>query len=446
MMEFIISIICIFLTLVLILFYDRRKITTIQVIIIAWCLQAYSIFGPTLTPLFFVSIYISLKEFFWLINNKAKINTSIFLFFLLPTLSGIIFMISYIFLDYIFEVPNSYLTVTNFVYFYLKFYIPFFLVGSRVFRESETSSDIVNFISKIALFSACVGIVQLFVVLFINNQELHKIIGLKEYYYSLKGIRLIRINAFLAEPKEFAGLLGISLPIFLSKRNWKKLIICIITGFLSLSNTFLACLIIYFLFLIFNRIFKKIWQKTAITIFMLILFFNIISMAKKWIIDEYSNVKEIYIVNLVFDRAINRYRDHQFAGKEFIGIPFQADLEAPFISYFKEYPWLFFVGHGPGNSNLVPNEYFWGTWAYGSRKNGKRRWHINMGWFYLIFQTGLLTTIIYFILLSNIKSKNNFINNYYSFLLSVFFVCRVDYFIMIFFSKMKSEKINKSSN
>lgn len=441
----ILSIVCILITLALITCYELRKLSFWQTLMIAWISSSYFFFSPTLNSFFIVGSLYGLIELFYIVQNKKKYRIGIWMLLLLPAASCVLFWLIVIFDLVEFEVVSNSQILTNSVYFMLKLYLPYFLIAHRVYRELDTSqySEVVLFFRRLLIFSAWIGLFQLIIFTISQNSILTELVGLKERYaYDLGPIRSIRINAFLAEPKELATLMGLGIALFI-KREKLVCILFFLVGVLTLSNTFFAIVLLLGVFWCVAGL-MGIPKLSGVPIVSIFIFFFIFFISEQLILSldkRQLNNKMPLVSTLVINRLIDRYDERNpFAGKMLFGFPLQADLEAPIHSFIEDNPLLFFTGLGAGNTTLIPNEYFRGTWAFSKRESGDRRWHANMGWLYWLYQFGIPGVIlVYFQLAKRIRGDGS-TSKALAFLLTIFIVTRVELLIAIAIALNKKEE------
>jgi len=433
----VLAIICLIIVAVLLISYTAGRLSFVEVVFLAWSTSTYYILGITINPLFIISSVFGVIEIIYIIGNRVKFSYLTWFVICLPFISSVFFWITFLLGLVEYEIVSQGEIFTNSLYFFLKFYLPFFLIGHRIYREASEwdLESTAQFFKKIVLASAIVGLLQLCLYGLFTSEILAEIIGLKiRYRYNLLGLKLIRINAFLGEPKELALLMGIGVALFWKRRSYRYLILCTVVGILTLSNTFLAISLLFVIhgLIVGLGIRYKIWLVPTLSV---IIFFSLFFFSQKLIlsIDRKTINQNMPVVSaLIVNRMIDRYDDkNPFAGKMLFGFPLQADLEAPIQSFFEDNPILFTTGFGSGNTTMIPNKYFKGTWAYDKRDSGARRWHANMGWLYWVYQIGFFGTVLIYFFLSTRPADFGRFSLAFTFLLTIFIVTRVELFIVV---------------
>ncbi len=422
----------------LLLLYYLKIINTFQIVVISWITSTYYLpLGTTINVYFFVSQWIILTELIYWLTVNGRIRWNTLLLMLTPLLGSAFFFLTYLISPERFEILNPFQMVTNPIYFYLKTWLPLFFIGSKIYRESKTVEywdSCLMFLKKILFFSCSVAVFQLLVFHLVDGSGIVDFIGIHgQYRYQLGPLKLVRINGLFIEPKEFAILTGLGAIILFEERKYKSSILTSVIGLLTLSNTFAAIVLIYFFFRVTSALFKSFRSKVLVTLTLTICFFVVVSQARIFFLNNYDQFRKLDLVRIVFERAVNRYQEGNDMVEEFMGLPMQADMEGPFIRYFNEYPLFFSTGFGPGNSTFIPNEYFRGTWAFKARGEGNRRWHVNMGWFFWIFEIGLIGTVLVFTLVaSQVNVVNSTQSSFLALLICILFICRIELLVAAF--------------
>jgi hypothetical protein len=461
--EIILSSTALFITLTIISCYNLHKINAIESFILGFCSQAFYIeyIGPTISTLLLLAMYFAFDDILLIVKNhfSFRIKLSHLLLISLPIASFLICFNYYIFDDCIFQNKLDASYAKYFITYYLKNYLIFFVIGWRVSRElSKYDFDrCLDFLERIAIASCFIAIFQLIFHAFFGYTSpviptsqggkgyiLDLIIGLKSYSYTLNDIPLTRPNAFFFEPKELAGFLAIMIPYILHRKNYHKALFAVFVGVLTISSTFYIVLIIAAINFVLLNHFRYLRTIILMNIFILISFAFIISNTAELILDNYGTYSDKLIYKLLLERSVTRLDTSrgmvlQDDRKDFYGIPLQRDLELPVVNFMRDYPVVFFLGYGPGNARLVPNEYFLGTPSYEQRVEGKHLGHMNMGWLYYVSEMGILFFVVYFMVitklnLSGIKLK------YYAYIVSSLFVYRVDILLVILYVIVSNTK------
>lgn len=440
----VLGLICLIIVVILILCHEIGKLSFTEVVLLSWTFSTFYIGGLTINPFFIIGLMYGFLELFYIIQKKRIIPFEAWIIISMPFLTSILFWISLLFGIVEYEILSSPEIFINPFYFFIKFYLPLLLVGHRVYRLTDLDSlnDLFKFFERIVLFSACVGIFQIVVFLFVQNEFFIEIIGLKlRYHYRFGEVNLIRINAFLYEPKELAVLMSLGTIHFFNKSKRYQWMLCLLVGILTLSNSFAGILLLAIVYWIIRKFIKNYSMRPVVVFFA---FFSIFFFTQSVIlsIDKGRMSREYPIFyEFVLKRALVRYDENNpFVGKMFFGFPLQADLEGPIMSYFEEEPQLFLTGFGAGNSTFIPNKYFYGTWAFAKRETGARRWNVNMGWFFWIFQYGIVLFGFIYYYSFRTKSVNPNLNEILALLFSIFILARVEIFIVIILAMIMAER------
>lgn len=430
------DIICFIFTIILVYLYQVDKKSLVEIIIFSFGLTSFHLsIGPTLNPFFFFSVYILFLEFNFILKNSIMLNKNKIFFIFLPIISIFIFYIQFIFNNY-FEIneEENFDVITNGLYFYIKYYIPLLAIANRLYREYnyKTKLEFYSAIRFVALASSFIAILQLIVHMLIPGSVIETYLGMdiERYNYTFSNINFKRVNAFFYEPKYLAVFLSLSMPILLKEKEYLLVLLVIIVTLFTLSNIFFAIILsIIFTFLsslLSNRI------RVVITL-SLILLFGFFNFSKQILIFTYSNnyIKENLVLNLMLNRAVQRYNaDNVNSATIFLGLPLQGDLEGPILNFFKDHLEYVITGYGPGNGNFVPNRYYINTTAYKDRVKDKINTHVDMGWFYWVFELGIIISMIYFFLITNVSIKNRFDIYYYSLLIISLMFFRIEILVI----------------
>lgn len=422
--------------------YRRGKLNVIQSIIIGIATETFVMWsiGHTITSRFFIVYYFFLSEFFYLLRNYKQIHLK-FIYFI-PLLSGLIVILFNSSALKLFEsdIPGF---LSSPIYFYVKHFLPFVLVANKIRRES-TYVDIdrtFEFIIKVATYSCYLALVQLaFHIVFHHEFIEEAFLGVRNYNtykYEMGNLHLLRMNALFYEPKGFSAFLAIAIPISIFKYKRHKLaLFYFIIAVLTVSQTFFAILFCLTLtFFIFKKI-KTVLGRFVISLLGLIGIFLCISAFQSYIFDGYLDGGDDVVTKIVMERAAKRF-DISSVGIEnnFWGIPLQPELELPVINFMKDNPSYILTGHGPSNNMYIPVDYYAHTENYEPRLKRSIRGGIDMGWFHLTFEFGIIGSLLFMLFFTNIKPANKFKSCFYTFLLLAFFfhAFTIEWILVIFY-------------
>jgi len=452
--EYFISFLCIIISICILILYISKKINIVECIIYAFVTQAYSIaqIGPTITTFYLVQTIIAFLELCYLFKNRDnfKIKKIFILLFLLPIISYL-----FCFVDFFFKIRNHFyilgspksLFLTG-PFFYIKTYIPFFLLISRLSREIRFCkfSFFFEILHKVALLSCIVGIFQYVLNLSTSNIDLKAIFGLKAAYQS-DSLEKIRISAFFQEPKHFSAFLALVIPYCGYKKKYLNVALFLLIGILTISQTFYICLICFFISFF---LFKKIQNVRLVIVYSLsILLFltSLISLLKNDLIKNVYKYQDSFIYALIIERAINRYDiDDVSENNELLGLPLQVDLERPVVNFLKDNGYLFIMGYGPGNGKFIPPNYFESNkmnYRYYKQLEENAPVHMNMRWIYVMAEFGVIFFCIFFWRLTSVKFYDNFSTHYYAYFWLIFFFNEIDILLIIFYFLFFTQRVKQ---
>ncbi|HZY39328.1 MAG TPA: hypothetical protein VFE53_21880 [Mucilaginibacter sp.] len=260
-----------------------------------------------------------------------------------------------------------------------------------------------------------------------------------------------RVSAFFVEPKFLASFLVVSFPLFLREKKIVPIIIVLVVGALTASQTFIVgVLITVILFFIIKRI-QNIRLNIILGMFIIIAAFYSISLLKVVVFNFYLAHSDNYIVNLVVSRAIDRYDVNSDApvSADLLGIPLQKDSDLPVALFFASRPLLYLSGYGLKNGGFVPPKYYIYN-EEGFKKVGSLTYNIDLRWFYFITEFGLITFLLwlfYFTARFDPSVISAFQRKYYAFLIVFLFFNGVELIIILLYSiYMGSCYYNKVKN
>jgi hypothetical protein len=437
------ALITVVISIVLLNQYRKKKITIIQLLIWSFSFQAYSIIqiGATITPFFIITFLLSVHKTLFRFKDYIlrKYSFKFYLLIILPFISSIFSFILYFSGNSNLVNPKSdlYFLVRPLV-FYFKNFIPLFIISKVILDSATDYKEILVEIKRIAIFSCYFSLVQITVYAISHDIFILELLGGKKRYLTQlpNGIEFIRVNALFIEPKNLGAFLGLALPLFWKDKNYLKMIVAVIIGLLTISQTFILFLLISIVvFGLVNRL-KNLRSKVLTSISVIFLFFYSISLLKQWIVDNTLDNRESIAFEIILKRALNRY-DTNFEQDEaeFLGMPIQKDLEYPVVQFMKDFPYLLFTGYGIGNSNFIPPQYFYGQWNYDLHLEGIHANHMNLRWYFYISEFGILIFIYFFIFFTKIKGKT-YGHKYYSFILVTLFFSEMELFLIIFYQHL----------
>jgi len=448
------------LTLIIVIFlvyqYLKANHLIVNLLFIAFALRYFSVplIGPTIDVLYLFSLAITCMEIVSFLSGRIKVSRSKLILFCLPFFLFIIFL-----WVYALQV-NHYLTSLNpfFWYFktsanYVKGFLPYFMVGIAVKRQSAQIDLNATFrtILKIATLSAIVSLIQIAVfVVFYQYPLLLELVGLNggyNYQYSIGSLNLVRVQAFFYEPKSLAAFLGFSIPIAFFLKMQKKVILLMVAGFLTISQTFFVIFLAAFILFVLLKKVANNRSSIICGITIIIAFFFTISSLKNYLLENYASQEETIAYKIFLDRAMQRYSlDDLEEDRELLGIPLQPDIELPAVNFLKDNAIFTLTGFGPGNYNTIPFKYFTSQWNIDAIEKGTFKGHFDMGWIYLIAEFGVPFFLILFFCLTSIEN-GGFPGKFYSFLWLVFFFHRIDLLLVAFFCLLfYKTKINEDIN
>lgn len=431
------------ISVALLTLYKKKKLNIVQVILISYATQGYSLsyVGPTITSFFLISFYFLFEVLISIICKPIIIKKKYLLLMVLPAFSSVWAIGVYLFSENSFYyIPtSSFFFFTKPIFFYIKNFLPFFTLAYKFYQDRDIVSveDIYTTIKIISIYSCFWALLQLGICMITNSPFLLELIGNKPVYMSPlpNGLPFARVSALFMEPKYLAAFLGLSLPLFLFSKDFKNSILVFGVGVLTMSQTFtIECLIALIVFVILKNI-NRVRSIIIITISGLVLFFVTLSGLKDIIIQLALEYKDNIVFTLLTKRIVGRY-DGSLLGlpkAEILGLPFQRDLELPVVLFLIDHPAVVFTGYGPGNSNFLPPEYFEDLpWIYEKQLSGTRANHMNMRWVFFVSEFGLIIFIFFFWILTSIRTTK-FTILFYSYLWLCLFFNEVEIFIIMFY-------------
>jgi hypothetical protein len=452
--DYIRTVVCLVAVLVLVYKYLKANESIVVLLFAAFALRYFSIpiVGPTIDVLYLFSLSVTCFELVSFLSNRTKVSASKLALFVLP----IAFFFAYLFV-YEFQ-NNQYLGKFNRLFWYtkttlnyFKTFLPYFLVGMAVKRQINKIrfEKVYRSIYRIAKISCWIALVQLlcFIVLY-NHSALLAIIGLKgghDYQYNAGLINLVRLQAFFYEPKSLAAFLGLATPVAIHVGNKKSVLLFLVVGFLTLSQTFIVILLAALIVFLLLRKINTVRSTIVCSITIIVGFFFSISTLKNYLLENYATQEETIAYKIFLDRAFQRYTlDDLDENRELFGIPLQPDIELPAVNFLRDNKIFFLTGFGPGNYNLIPFKYFISQWNITAIEEGNFKGHFDMGWLYLVAEFGVFFFCIVFISLTKTKARG-FDAKFYAFLWLIFFFHRIDFLLIAFFCLLFYKNLNREN-
>lgn len=419
----------------------KRKITALETVMYAFSTEAYTmlIVGPTFTATFFVSLFFMLEQGHQLVRGKMQIQSKYLLLLALPLLSNIvIFMIIQFYKDP-FYYPQGKMSAFYMrpVYFYIKTYLPLFAIASKIVQEKESLSFELfsDTMKKIARNSFIIAVIQIGCQYIFKSVLLGEMLGLQSRYMleQASSFFTLRVQALFGEPKVFSAFLSLCVPLFMKDRQYKMAGLAIVFGILTASQTFwinlLAAVIIFWAV---GSIYSA-RLKIAGALGIIIGLFLLVNSSKDYFIKLYAKNQHNAFYQLVFKRSVYRY-DNEIWQKDNVvmGMPLQRDMELPVVDFLKDQPYLLLSGYGAGNSTFIPAQYFFGQMNYENRLNGIGGHNLNMRWFYICVEFGVLSLLCFFYILTQTRPNTpKFQSSYLAFIWVCFFFSQIDLFLII---------------
>lgn len=454
--EFVGTVIILIITFCVIYNYRKGRLSVIQSIIIGVATETFAIWsiGPTITTRFFIVYYFFLSEFFFLLRNYKQIRLKFI--FLIPLISGLIVILFNSSGLELYESDTSGFLLSP-VYYYIKHFFPFVFVANKIRREStyEDIDKTFAFILKVATYSCYLALFQLaFHIVFHSEFVEETFLGVRSYNtykYQIGNLNFLRMNALFYEPKGFSAILAIAIPICIFKyRKYQQAIFYFIVAVLTVSQTFFAILFcLIFSFILFKEI-KTVLGKFVFSLLGLVGIFLCISAFKSYLFASYVEGGDDVMTKMVMERAAQRFDLGSVnSDNELLGIPLQPAMELPVVKFMKDHPGYILTGHGPSNNMYIPVDYYAETEDYDARLRREIRGGIDMGWFNLTFEFGIMGCLIFMLFLTNIRAANKFKSSFYTFLLLAFFFQAysiewliIVFYVLIYYHDRQDSKVN----
>ncbi|MFB6457185.1 hypothetical protein ACE38W_18075 [Chitinophaga sp. Hz27] len=424
----------------LLFLYYKKRINIVETFLYAFASEAYTMIsvGPTFTASFFVSAFIMVEQLHQLFTGRLYIRNSYLWLLLMPLILQVSVMMIAAFYKNPFEWSGS---GTSFylrpIYFYLKTYIPMFSIGSKIVQDRHSLSfeAFTNTMMRIAVFSCWIGVIQLFVLVIMKNQILGQLLGLQERYMvqQINGPLGIRIQAFFAEPKVFSAFMSITIPIFLHNRKYRYAIWAFVMATITSSQTFWTNILsAAIVFLLLSR-WPVVRMKILASLGIIVALFMFVAGMKDVMMKLYLKNRNQPIYQMLLQRSVDRY-DTKFWQQDnvYLGIPLQRDMELPVVNFLEDNPYLLVTGYGPGNSMFIPGSYFNGNLRYENRFEGVGGHNLNMRWFYVLAEYGLVgLSFIFWLVTRTRPGLSQFQKNYLAFIAVCFFFSQIDLFLLM---------------
>jgi hypothetical protein len=415
-------------------FYIRKKINIIELLLIGISTETFTAItlGPTFSASLFISYYILLTEFLFALKGKLAFQKKYLFLFFLPLISslGVFIMVAN---NDIFQYPTGRLSFyLKPVYFYIKNYLPVFAIGSAIFRERDelSFSNLKAIVQKIATFSLCIALLQIFVVYAFRVHEIGEIVGLQKRYLvqHQNDFFKLRLQALFKEPKKYSSFLALVIPIFWYEKKYFLALVSVVLASLTLSQTFwvnFLCMVILFLF--FAKV-KSFRIKIIGTLSLMIALFLMVDSSKDFFVNKYMENQDNFFYKLIASRAVERLDLNDLDNENSpLGIPLQKDLELPVYNFFCDHPQFLLFGYGPGNSPFINAEYFFHVSNYEARLKGVGANNMDMRWFFIFSEFGLIAFILYFVILTRVDKRiPAFQCNYFAFVWVCMFFSEID--------------------
>lgn len=436
---------CIFFTILLFWLYHKQQINAIELILYAFACSTFFIpfISDTITPLFFVTIYFSISEGIALVKSKTKFRISLLIILLLPILSSVTIALLLLFNVNVFDDTNPTIGRVFFdaVFFYGKYFLPLVFLGARVYRETKIhdAGYFFSTIRRVALLSCYIALFQLVLSTLTKDDFILRICGLRSAFVSYTAAgqeaATARLSAFFVEPKFLASFLVVSFPLFLKEKKKSSIILVLLVGLLTASQTFIVgILITVILFFLFKRVIK-IRLNIAVGLLTVMMAFYSISLLKGVLANFYLAHSDNYVVSLLLSRAIDRYDvdNTDAVSADFLGVPLQKDSDLPVALFFATKPLLFLSGYGIKNGGFVSPQYY----IYnedGFKKVGSLSYNLDLRWFYFVCEFGVIIFSVwlwYFTRKFDSTVISAFENKYYAFLIVFLFFNGVELIVIM---------------
>lgn len=446
--EIFVTIECGFLTIVLFWLYHSKKINAVELIFYAFGCSTFFVafISDTITPMFFVTTFFFISEAITLFRSGMKVKLSLLIIIFLPLLSSltVAFLIFAGFDIFDGYNPSVFRIFFDGCFFYLKYFFPFIFLGVRIYREARVhdAEYFFSIMKRVAIISCYIGLCQLVLSMLISNEIILRVVGLRPNYVSFtasgREADHARISAFFVEPKAFASYLVVTFPLFLRQKKLIPIMLVLVVGLLTGSQTFVVGIIVaVIVFFIIRRV-KNIRLNIALGLTIVIAAFLSIAALKQVLYDFYMAHSDNYVVNLVLARAIDRYdiNDESSVTTSFLGMPLEKDTELPVSLFFATKPLLYLSGYGPKNGGFVSPDYYIFN-EPGFKKVGSMSYSLDLRWYFFVSEFGI---IIFFVWLTYFTRRFDssvipfFENKYYAFLFVFLFFNAIELIIIMIYA------------
>ncbi|NML38527.1 hypothetical protein HHL17_15060 [Chitinophaga sp. G-6-1-13] len=420
--------------------YNRKRINILDLLLYAFASEAYTLMaiGPTFNASFFVALYLTINQIHQVFTGHLRIKPEYLLLLSLPLISHMLVMM----VAQLYKNPLSIEgSIAGYyfrpVYFYLKTYLPWLAIGSRILQERDTFSfeGMLRTMKKIALYSSAIGVIQLIVQVVLKNDTLGELLGLQQRYMveQINGPMGVRIQALFAEPKIYCAFMSLTIPAFLRDREYKSAAWVFLMAVQTASQTFwINMFAAAIVFVLVKRI-QLVRFKALASLGVIICVFLCIASAKDILMQYFLRNRNELISRVLLERSLSRYNTLYWQqDNQVLGIPLQRDMELPVVNFLKDHPYLLWTGYGPGNSPFIPGHYFSGLMQYMQHLEGVGGHNLNMRWFYILAEFGLPALVFFFWLLTrNDRRLPFFQRNYLAYVVVCFFFSQIDLFLLI---------------
>ncbi len=446
-------------SIIILLFYYRKKINIFEALLFGMATNGLALFsiGPTISTIYFITTAFFFDEALLYIRGRTKIKKPFLIILLLPLFSSIaVFFMAAIKPDLFFYPTGKFNFYLRPLYFYFKFYLPLFAIGSKIVKNKDSLNFAAFFdaVKKVCRWSIVIALLQIIAITIFHSTVIAQIMGSKIDYLGLgesADVTGFRVQAFFIEPKFFASFLAVGIPLFIKDKEYKTSLLCFILAILTQSKTFYINVICALLTLVLLRKLKNVRLKILGTLASIVVIFVGIASIQNIIIDSYLEHQDNVIYKLIADRAIARYNpsDNQNkANNMVLGMPLQADLELPIFTFFTDHVWLLPTGYGPGNSTFIDANYFFGQPNYERHLAGQGATAISMRWFFMVVEFGVIFFLVFFVMFTaKRKLLSNFESNYFAYIWICMFFSEIDIIFLIlillyYYTKKDSIKNN----
>lgn len=422
--------------------YYKGRISAMETIIYAFATEAYNMImiGPTLTATFFISLVFLTEQFHKLFTGRLRIKQRFLLLLVLPLLSSLaVFFVIQLFKNPFYYPPGKMGTFyMRPLYFYFKTYLPLIALGTKIMEEKNSMSldRFYTLMKRIAKVSMVLCVLQIISQLVFKSIPMGEVLGLQRRYMLEQSASLfsLRLQASFSEPKIYSAFLSLCIPLFMKDRQYWMAFFSFLLGVLTISQTFYINLLgAGIIFLVLGKL-PSTRIKILGTLGLIIGLFALVSSSKEYFFKLYMKNQGDPVYDIIFKRSVNRYDNYDIYQKNNVvwGMPLQRDMELPIVDFVKHEPYLLVTGYGPGNSTFIPSEYFYGQLNYEDHVAGVGSHNLNMRWFYLAAEFGLIALVIIFYIFTQAQAgTTNFQSSYLGYAWVCFFFSQIDLLLVI---------------